>query len=226
MKSYGQYCPIARASEVLAERWTPLIVRNLMFGADTFNQLAKGVPAMSRSMLVKRLGELERAQIVTRTAKPDGRGHIYGLTPAGADLATVIGDLAAWGERWVEVTMEHADPGFALWAWCQVQLDRSRLPTERVVISFVFPDQPAGNRFYWLLIENGDAAVCYSDPGGGIDVTVEAGSVPFVQWHRGQLAWSQAVGSGDVAISGRRDLIRAFPTWNLHVPVLPSAAPR
>jgi DNA-binding HxlR family transcriptional regulator len=85
--SYSQYCPVARASEILAERWTPLLIRNLMFGADTFTKLAGGVPTMSRSMLIKRLAELERAGLLRRTPKDSGHGHTYELTPAGADLA-------------------------------------------------------------------------------------------------------------------------------------------
>ena len=125
MGTYRQYCPIARASEILAERWNPLIVRNLMFGADTFSAIARGVPTMSRSMLLKRLDELERAGVIESSPKPTAAVTVS-LTEAGADLAGVIDGLAAWGERWMEVTTERSDPGFALWAWCQVQLDRRR----------------------------------------------------------------------------------------------------
>lgn len=220
MGSYRQYCPIARASEILAERWNPLIVRNLMFGANTFSELARGVPAMSRSMLIKRLGELERAGIIDKQPKADGAGHRYSLTPAGDDLARVIGALGEWGEQWVEVTTEHADPGFALWAWCQVQLNRAALPQERTVVAFTFPDQPPGNRYYWLLIEQGDAEVCYSDPGDEPDVNVQAESLAFVDWHRGKLNWSTAVKAGQITATGRRDLVRALPTWNSHEPTL------
>ncbi len=143
MGTYHQYCPVARASEILAERWNPLIVRNLMFGADTFSAIARGVPTMSRSMLLKRLEELERAGVIQSRPKPEGRGHLYGLTEAGADLAGVIDGLAAWGERWMEVTTERSDPGFALWAWCQVQLNRAALPAGRVVVALIFPDERA-----------------------------------------------------------------------------------
>ena len=223
MGSYRQYCPIARASEILAERWNPLIVRNLLFGADTFSELARGVPAMSRSMLIKRLGELERAGIVDKQPRPDHPGHCYTLTPAGRDLGRVIGALGEWGEQWVEVTTEHADPGFALWAWCQVQLNRDALPEERTVVAFTFPDQPPGNRYYWLLIEHGDAEVCYSDPGDEPDVVVRADSLAFVDWHRGQLSWSSAVRAGRITTTGRRDLIRTLPNWNSHEPVLTRA---
>lgn len=220
MGSYRQYCPIARASEILAERWNPLIIRNLMFGADTFSEIARGVPAMSRSMLIKRLGELERSGLVRKTPKSDRHGHHYTLTDAGRDLADVIGALAEWGERWVEVTTEHTDPGFALWAWCQVQLNRPALPRVRTVVSFSFPDQPPANRYYWLLLEEGDGEVCYSDPGDEPAVDVVAESLAFVDWHRGALPWSAAVRAGRIRVSGSRDLIRTLPTWNLHEPVL------
>ena len=99
--------------------------------------------------------------------KPDGRGHRYRLTEAGADLAGIIGGLAEWGERWLEVTTEQSDPGFALWAWCQVQMDRSLLPAGRVIVALIFPDEAPTNRRYWLLIDGGEAELCYRDPGGG-----------------------------------------------------------
>ena len=216
MGTYRQYCPIARASEILAERWNPLIVRNLMFGADTFSAIADGVPTMSRSMLIKRLDELERAGVIESRPKPDGRGHLYELTEAGADLAGVLDGLAAWGEHWVEVTPDRSDPGFVLWAWCQVQLDRSALPADRVVVAFTFPDERPGNRRFWLLVEHGDAEVCYSDPGGEPDLIVEARSLAFVDWHRGERSWQDVLRSGDVQLTGPTWLRRSFPMWNRH----------
>lgn len=218
MNSYRQYCPIARASEILAERWNPLIIRNLMFGADTFSELARGVPAMSRSMLIKRLGEMQRAGIVAKTRKQNGHGYLYFLTDAGKDLVDVIGSLGTWGERWVEVTTEHSDPGFALWAWCQAQMDESQLPEKRTVIAFAFPDQPPTNRYYWFLVENGEAEICYSDPGDDPALEVEAESLPFVNWHRGALEWPQAVRSGQIRLRGSRELARSLPKWNTHMP--------
>lgn len=218
MNTYRQYCPIARASEILAERWNPLIIRNLMFGADTFSELARGVPAMSRSMLIKRLGEMQRAGIVAKTRKQSGHGYLYFLTDAGKDLVDVIGSLGTWGERWVEVTTEHSDPGFALWAWCQAQMDESQLPEKRTVIAFAFPDQPPTNRYYWFLVENGEAEICYSDPGDDPALEVEAESLPFVNWHRGALEWPQAVRSGQIRLRGSRELARSLPKWNTHMP--------
>lgn len=225
MGSYGQYCPIARASEVLAERWTPLLIRNLMFGADGFAELARGLPAMSRSLLAKRLRELERANVITTSPRPSGRGNIYRLTPAGRDLGAVITALGDWGDRWLEVTTEHTDPGFALWAWTRVQLDHDALPDQRTVIAFTFPDQPPANRHYWLLAEHHDAALCYSHPGGQSDATVNADSAAFVDWHRGVLAWDDALRSGAIRITGPRHITRALPRWNTHRPSLPDPTP-
>lgn len=220
MGSYRQYCPLARASEILAERWTPLIVRNMLFGASTFSALAAGCPTMSRSMLIKRLAELERAGVITRTPKGSGRGSTYELTEAGRDLSGVVLALSEWGERWLDVTTAHTDPGFALWAWCQAQLARDLLPSGHVVVRFTFPDEAPSNRRYWMRIDGGDAELCYSDPGGDPDLDVIARSRAFVDWHRGALAWNDAVRSGDIRIDGPRKLTRALPSWNLHQPVL------
>lgn len=220
MASYRQYCPIARASEILAERWNLLIVRNLMFGATTFTGIAQGVPTMSRSMLTKRLRELERAGVITSSPKANGQGSTYALTDAGADLAGVIDSLGRWAETWVEVLPEHTDPGFALWAWCRVQLNHDVLPARRVVVHFEFPDEQTGNRYFWLLVQDGGAEVCATDPGGEPELRVVARSAAFVDWHRGVLPWSRAVRRGEITVTGSGSLVRAFPTWNTRQPVL------
>jgi DNA-binding HxlR family transcriptional regulator len=220
VKTYRQYCPVARASEILAERWTLLIVRNLMFGANTFSSIARGVPTMSRSMLAKRLRELERDGIVVSTPKSNGRGSTYALTGAGADLAEVVDSMGRWAETWVEVLPRHADPGFALWAWCHVQMSDRDLPAERTVVRFHFPDETPGNQHFWLLIDNGDAELCVTDPGDEPALRVTARSVPFVDWHRGAVEWDELIRHGDVRFTGRRELARALPSWNTRKPVI------
>ena len=220
MATYRQYCPVARATEILAERWSLLIVRNLLFGATTFSSIAQGVPTMSRSMLTKRLRELEQAGIVVSRRKPNGQGRTYGLTDAGVDLVGVVDSLGQWAEAWVEVLPEHADPAFALWAWCQVQLARDVLPEGRVVVRFDFPDERPGNRHFWLLIDHGDAEVCATDPGGEPALHVVADSVAFVDWHRGVRSWADAVRDRSIVLTGDRELARSFPGWNTHVPVV------
>ena len=214
---YAQFCPLTRAVEILGERWTVLVVRNIMMGADTFNEIARGVPTMSRSVLVRRLHELTAAGVVATSPKPGG-GSNYQLTPAGEDLAGVVEQLGAWGTRWIDVTTEHRDPGFALWAWCQVQMDTAALPAARTVVRFTFPCERPSNRRYWILVEHGAAELCYADPGGEPDVDVVADSTAFVDWHRGARSWVDALRRGDIVVTGRRDLARALPTWNTHHP--------
>jgi hypothetical protein len=104
-----------------------------------------------------------------------------------------------------------------LWVWCQVQLDRDALPDERIVVAFTFPDERAGNRRFWLLIEGGDAEVCVTDPGGEAAAEVVARSRAFVDWHRGILSWGDAMRAGTI-VRGWRPIVRALPTWNLGAP--------
>jgi DNA-binding HxlR family transcriptional regulator len=224
MSSYRQYCPLARATELVGERWSLLIVRNLMFGATTFSAIANGVPHMSRSMLVKRLHELERNGIISTQPKTVGQGLIYGLTDAGRDLVGVVDALTAWGTEWADIGPEHTDPAFALWAWCQVQLERSALPTERTVVAFTFPDERSGNRHYWLLVADQEAELCHQHPGGDVAAEVVAGSRAFIDWHRGVLPWREALRSGAISIRGRRTVVRDFPSWNSHRVAIGSSA--
>ena len=221
MRSYGEYCPIARASEIVAERWTPLVIRNLIYGCRTFSDIARGVPAMSRSLLIKRLKELQRAGVVRKAA--DGT---YELTDAGADLAGVIEALRAWGDRWLEVTTEHTDPGFVLWSWTRYFVAADQLPPKRVLVEFTFPEEPPTNRRYWLLAEGGAAELCYSHPGGDPDVFVSAESVAFTHWHLGTLPWRRAIADGAIQVTGPQRLTRVLPTWNCHPDLVAGAATR
>lgn len=211
MRSYREYCPIARASEIVAERWTPLVIRNLLYGCRTFSDIARGVPAMSRSLLIKRLKELQAAGVVAKLE--DGT---YELTEAGKDLADVIEALRSWGDRWLEMTTEHTDPGFVLWSWARYFVAADRLPERRVLVEFTFPDEPPTNRRYWLLAEEGSAELCYSHPGGDADVFVTARSEAFTRWHLGSLPWRRALADGVIQVTGPEQLARALPQWNCH----------
>jgi DNA-binding HxlR family transcriptional regulator len=137
VRTYGQYCPIARGAEIFAERWTPLIIRNLYLGCGSFSEILEGAPGLSRTLLSDRLKQLERLGVVKSAPKPDGRGHHYELTSAGHDLFTVCQSLGEWGARWLEIAPENLDPFVALWSMCHALL-RDRLPDRRVVIRFDF----------------------------------------------------------------------------------------
>jgi DNA-binding HxlR family transcriptional regulator len=115
MKTYGQFCPIARASEILAERWTLIIFRNLFLGCTTFNEIDAGAPLLSRTLLTKRLRDLERAGVIEIRPKPGGHGSVYELTQAGRELQAVLHAIGGWADKWMDVTFEHSDPDVVLW---------------------------------------------------------------------------------------------------------------
>lgn len=214
MRSYGQYCPISRAAEILAERWTLLVVRNLLLGCRTFTEIARGVPGMSRSLLTQRLRALEDAGVVVSKPKAKGRGCEYELTEAGVALWDVVKPLAAWGQQWLDLKREHTDPSVVLWAWVTVHLRKDKLPKRRVVVRFVFPDEPTTHRRFWLLVEHGEAELCYEPPGGDNDLDVVARSEAFTHWHVGRIEWRDALRSGAIKVTGPRTLARSLPTWN------------
>lgn len=215
MRGYGQFCPVARASEVLAERWAPIIVRNLLLGCTTFNALADGAPGMSRGLLTRRLRELERAGIIDIRPKSNGQGSTYELTPAGRELWPVILALGTWAEKWLELAPEHASPAVVLWSWMETYLARDRLPDRRVLVQLDFPNVQGRGRRAWLLVEHGDAEICDTHPGFDEDlVVVVHDHVAFARWHLGQLEWGQALRSGAITVAGPPSLARALPTWN------------
>jgi DNA-binding HxlR family transcriptional regulator len=222
VRTYGQYCPIARGAEIFAERWTPLIIRNLYLGCGSFSEILEGAPGLSRTLLSQRLKQLEALGVVESAPKPDGRGHHYQLTTAGHDLFAVCQSLGQWGARWLEIAPENLDPFVALWSMGKA-LRRDRLPDRRVVIRFDFlahrsapreggTGRPRRER-YWLLIELGDAEICKTYPGNE-DLYVTAEAEAFVKWHAGQLTWAQAVRDDRIQLDGPSWLVRAFPTWN------------
>lgn len=215
MKTYGQFCPIARASEILAERWTPIILRNLLLGSRTFNEIASGAPGLSRALLSKRLHELERAGVIEIKPKPDGHGSVYEPTRAGRELWGVLQAMGRWGERWMEVTPAHSNPDVVLRSWSTVFLRRDRLPEGRVLVRFEFPGQPTYRRRFWLLVEDGDAELCHKYPGFEEDlIVVVEDPRTFARWHLGHIEWGDVLRAGHIRVTGRRDLARALPTWN------------
>ena len=239
MRTYGQYCPIARGAEIFAERWTPLIIRNLHLGCGSFSEILEGAPGLSRTLLSQRLKQLERLGVVASAPKPDGRGHHYELTSAGQDLFKVCQSLGEWGARWLEIAPENLDPFVALWSMGNA-LRRDRLPDRRVVIRFDFlarrsapreggTGRPRRER-YWLLIELGDTEICKTYPGLDEDLYITAEAEAFVKWHAGQLTWAAATGDDRIQLHGPSWLVRAFPTWNARsmfaaiTPISPRAA--
>ena len=212
MRTYGQYCPIARGAEIFAERWTPLIVRNLYLGCASFSEILEGAPGLSRTLLSQRLAQLERLGVIKSAPKADGRGRHYELTSAGHGLFKVCQSLGEWGARWLEIAPENLDPFVALWSMCNA-LRRERLPARRVVIRFDFTGLARRER-YWPLIELGDTEICKTYPGLDEDLYITAEAEAFVKWHAGQLSWAQATRQARIRVDGAPSLVRAFPSWN------------
>lgn len=213
MKGYQQYCPIARGSEIFAERWTPIIVRNLAVGCQTFTDIERGAPGISRTLLTQRLRQLERVGVIERIAAKGSRGPRYILTESGEELARVCVALGEWGARWLEMAPEHLDPLMALWSWGQGYVNTATLPDERIVVRFDFVPRP--KRTMWMLFENRRAEVCQKYPGFEEDLVVTADGRSFIKWHMGHISWQQALRDGAITVEGRRDIARALPTWNL-----------
>lgn len=164
MRGYGQSCPIGRASEILTERWTPIILRNLLNGCGTFSQIIAEVPGISRTLLTSRLRELHRAGVVEMTPSPTGQRFLYTLSESGQNLRQVMVAMGTWGERWLELAPVRTDPGMVLTAWCTCYLATDHLPDRRVVVRFDFPDQPVKGNRHWFIFNGDRSEVCRTDP--------------------------------------------------------------
>ena len=209
--SYRQFCPVAKAMELLDERWTLLIVRELVTGSQHFNELRRGVPRMSPSLLSKRLSQLARAGIVDR--HDDGSDVRYVLTPAGRELQPVVEALAVWGIRWIgEIGEEDLDPKLLLWDMHR-NIDHDAVPESRTVVQFRFPEASARSRDWWLVITPDDADVCDADPGYPVAVTMTTSLRHMTEVWRGDLSWPDALRSGAITLQGPENLRRAVPRW-------------
>ena len=219
MKGYGAFCPVALACETFAERWTPLILRELLAGSRRFNEIRQGIPLISRTLLGQRLRELEDAGVVRSVPLPRGRGREYRPTQAAEEFRDVIDRLGAWGQRWAaaQFDLENIDLMMLMWNMRR-RIDLPRLPARRVVVRFDFrgyPERCRGFRTCWLILERRGCDVCLKDPGFEVDLVIHADAVAMARVWMGALTFAQAVQAGGIRIDGARDLARAFPTWLL-----------
>lgn len=212
MSEYGRFCPVNMGSEVLADRWTPLIVRELVLGNTRFNDIIRGLPGISRSLLVRRLGHLERAGVIERWPARTGQGSEYRLTPAGRDLEHVIMALGRWSIEWLYEDLRPTDvDAVTLMWWMHRRVDRERLPEDRVVVQF---DHTAPDRVsIWLVFERGDVSVCRQHPGFDADVLVKAPTPELARVFNGLDTWPRAVDTGAISVSGPPRLTKALPRW-------------
>jgi DNA-binding HxlR family transcriptional regulator len=211
MGAYGQFCPVAKAMELLDERWTMLVVRELLEGSRHFNALRRGLPRMSPALLSTRLRTLVRAGVVERYE--DGNRVGYALTPAGKELGPIVEALGRWGIRWIpELGDEDLDPHLLMWD-IHRNVDLAAVPPGRTILRFSFDDVPAAARDWWLVITTDGVDLCDFDPGGLVAATVETGLRTLTMVWRGDLGWSQALRSEDLRLHGPARVRRAVPSW-------------
>ena len=211
MRGYAQYCPIAKGSEILGDRWTLLIVREMLGGASGFNELHRGLPGISRSVLADRLRFLERAEIVERRTGPKGRTLDYRLTLAGRDLEAVVQAIGEWGITWAftDPRPEELDPDLLV-VWMARHVDREQLPLNRTVVQFDFRD-PA--KRYWMVLEPSDVSVCLQHPGFDVDLAVTVDTATLYRVYLGRAELAGALRTRKVAMRGPNELQRAFGGW-------------
>lgn len=211
--TYGQYCPLALAAELLCRRWTILVVSRLIDGCETFNDIHKGVPRISPSLLSTRLKELEHAGIVT--PEQNGTRRRYVLTEAGRELEPIVDGMAVWGQHWArDMNMDDLDIGFLAWSM-HMRMNVEAMPPGRTVLHFEFSGAPADSRRFWLVNNDGQVDMCMKHPGFDDDLLIEADLRLFIEAWRGIRDMRREIAASTVRVTGPRELKKAFPDWLL-----------
>lgn len=211
MSGYGQFCPVAKAMELLDERWTLLVVRELLKGSSHFNDLRRGVPKMSPALLSKRLKSLTKAGLVDRT-EADGRTS-YSLTESGQELSAVVEALGAWGVRWIgNLGDDDLDPHLLMWD-IQRTIPIEAWPRARTTVAFRFDGVAPKASRWWLVVSEGEVDVCDFDPGYQTIAAVETNLRTLTRIWRGDESWSRAQLEGSVTISGAAEARTSVPRW-------------
>ncbi|UMG91416.1 helix-turn-helix domain-containing protein [Nocardioides sp. TF02-7] len=221
MTDYGQFCPVSKAMEVLDERWTMLVVRELLMGSTRFNQLRRGVPRMSPALLSKRLRRLERAGLLVRFGS--GTRTSYQLTEAGRALGPVVDAIAAWGTSWLDLRDDDLDPQF-LFFHISRSVPAERWPVARTVVRFVATDARPRSAQWWLVAHRGEVDLCDFDPGYEVDAHVTSDLRTLSLLWRGDLRWERTVRDGAVRVDAPAAVRQALPDWLGHSVLEPAPA--
>ncbi len=212
--NYGQFCPVAMAAEIVCSRWTALVLRELLSGSTRFNDLRRGVPRMSPTLLSKRLKELEQAGVIAVHAS--GRAGIaeYRLTQAGEDLRGVIMSLGGWGQRWIEssLTLKNLDPSLLMWDMRR-NIAPSSLPDRKCTVQFVYPELATGRNTWWLVIDGSDVDLCSVDPGYEIDLYVCSTLRSMTAVWMGHSTLKAEIDAGKIALTGDKAIARSMHGW-------------
>jgi DNA-binding HxlR family transcriptional regulator len=216
MKSeFGQFCPIALASEVLTQKWMLLIVRELNAGSTRFNDIRRGVPRISATLLKQRLDQLEQAGAIVRKRMKKGGVEEYFLTEAGRELKKVLGSIGEWGQRWArDIDKDDLDPGWLVWAMHR-RLDAAAMPKGITVLEIEFSDAPKNHRLFWLLCVDGNVDVCVKPTGFDVDLRVKTNVKTLAEVWRGIRPIRPEIANGRIQLEGKTALKRSFPQWLL-----------
>ena len=213
MSTYGQYCPLALAAEILGERWSLLIISRVIDGCHRFNDIHRGVPKISATLLSQRLRALEAAGLIARKRLKTSPGSDYRLTDAGRALEPIIMSLAAWGQNWArDMTRADLDPAFLLWSM-HTRLNTEAMPPGRTVLYFEFTGAPQACRRFWLVNTDGVVDMCLSDPGYEVHVQVFANLALFVETWRGFRNLRDEIARGAIRVEGPSHMVRRLPDW-------------
>jgi DNA-binding HxlR family transcriptional regulator len=219
MMRYGQFCPIAKAAEIVAERWTPLVIHELLAGSTHFNDIRRGVPLMSQTLLSARLKELERGGVVLRH-KTGKRGREWHLTEAGRALAPLVQQLGEWGLQYAQDPLEEGDLDVTVLVWnIRRRVDPSVFPERRVTVCFEFTEVPKNKAQWWVVNDRDTVDLCPKDPGFPVDLYVTTDIRTMIDIWFGKLGWDAAVGSSRVEVIGPRDLRDRLRSWLLLSPI-------
>lgn len=211
-ESYGQFCPVAMASEILASRWTLVLLAEMQSGSTRFNEIRRGVPRMSPALLSKRLRDLEAAGVIRRT---EGPAPDYRLTDAGLELEPIIASLGHWAMRWVDhdCTLANLDAQLLMWNMRR-KIDPNPLPPRRVVVEFIYPELPRDKRHYWLIVSPSTGTdLCSIDPGFEVDLYVTADLKAMTSAWMGMSEMRDEIESGSIVLTGEPDLVRTLSQW-------------
>ena len=214
MKSYGQFCPVAKASEVFCERWTSLIIRDLAAGASRFSELHRGVPLMSPTLLSRRLKQLEAEGIVERRPSASGKGWTYHLTEAGREFVPLVEALGVWGQRWSrrQLAENEVDLGLLIWA-LERSVTADAFGAARSVVRVEFTDQPSAKRLWWFINQDGACELCLEDPGFDVDLYLACTLPDMIYIVRGDLPLARALDNGRLEAIGEASTRGRLGVW-------------
>lgn len=220
---YSQFCPVARAAEIVASRWTPLLLRELLAGSTRFSELRKGLSRMSPSLLAQRLRELEAAGVIRKEKGAGPRSATYVVTALGRELTPFVMALGTWGQRYVihELAEHELDPGLLMWD-VRRRLELAAFPAQgRFLAEFTITDAPTARRSWWILVEARSAELCTKHPGYDVDLRVVADLRTLVDVWRGYLPLDTATRLEVMKLEGAARHARSFGKWFLLSPFAP-----